>query len=59
MLKYKMSDQLEIIRYTNPDFVRCQNNMKPTSAYIYLLAGVSVFWKNTKVSLITFFIIVA
>ena len=40
MLTYRRSDQLEIVAYTDSDFVRCQDSMKSTSGYVYLLAGV-------------------
>ena len=54
MLTYRKSDQLEIIGYTNSDFTGCQDSMKSTSGYIYLLAGGAISWKNAKQSLITF-----
>jgi len=39
ILTYKMSDQIEIIRYSNSDFAGCQDSKRSTSGYIYLLAG--------------------
>ena len=52
MLTYQRSDQLEIIGYTDFDFARCQDSMKSTSSYIYLLAGGAISWKSVKQSLI-------
>ena len=42
MLIYRRSNQLEVIRYTDFDFAGCQDNMKSTLGYIYLLAGGAV-----------------
>ncbi|XP_073041951.1 secreted RxLR effector protein 161-like [Primulina eburnea] len=52
MLIYRRLDQLEIIGYTDSDFARCQDSMKSTSDYIYLLAGGFISWKSAKQSLI-------
>ena len=49
---YRKSDQLEIIRYFDSDFVRCQDRRRSTSGYIYLLAGGAISWKNIKQTLI-------
>ena len=42
MLTYQRSDQLEIVGYTDSNFAGCQDSMKSTSGYIYLLARVIV-----------------
>ena len=52
MLTYRRLDQLEIVRYTNFDFVKCQDSIKSTSGYIYLLVGAAISWKSAKQSLI-------
>ena len=39
MLTYRKLDQLEIIGYSDSDFVGCLDSIKSTSGYIYLLAG--------------------
>ena len=52
MLTYQKSDQIEIIRYTDSDFAGCQDSMKSTSGYIYLLAGGAISWKSVKQSLV-------
>ena len=52
MLTYKRSDQIEIIGYSDSDFVGCQDNMTYTSGYIYLLPGGAISWKGAKQTLI-------
>lgn len=37
MFTYKKSDQLEIIGYSDSNFVGCQDSRMSTSGYIYLL----------------------
>ena len=52
MLTYRKSDQLEIIGYSDSDFVECRDSMKSTSGYIYLLAGGVISWKSVKQSIV-------
>lgn len=51
MLAYQMSDQLEIVGYTDSDFAGCKDSMKSTSDYIFMLAGGAISWKNDKQTL--------
>jgi len=39
MLTYRKSDHLEVIGYTDSDFVGCMDTRKSTFGYVYLLAG--------------------
>lgn len=39
MLIYQKSDQLEVIDYSNLDFVGCVDSGKSTYDYLFLLAG--------------------
>ncbi|XP_057958402.1 secreted RxLR effector protein 161-like [Malania oleifera] len=39
MLTYRKLDKLEIIGYSNSDFIKSHNSKRSTSGYIYLLAG--------------------
>ena len=48
MLTYRKSDQIEIIGYTDSDFAGCQDSMKSTLGYIYLLAVGAISWKSVK-----------
>ena len=46
------SDQLEIIRYFNSNYARCQDSRKSTLSYIYLLASGAISWKSVKQTLV-------
>ena len=48
MLTYRKSDQLEIIGYSDSDFVGCRDSMKTTSGYIYLLVKGAISWNSVK-----------
>ncbi|XP_042511708.1 secreted RxLR effector protein 161-like [Macadamia integrifolia] len=48
MLTYKASDRLEVIGYSDSDYVRCLDSRKSTSGYIFLLAGGTISWKSKK-----------
>ena len=52
MLTYKRSGHLEVIGYTNSDFVGCIDIRKSTFGYVYLLAGGMISWKSAKQSII-------
>jgi hypothetical protein len=39
MLTYRRSDKLEVIGYTDSNFVGYVNSLKSTSGYIFMLAG--------------------
>ena len=40
MLTYRRSNQLEIIGFSDSDFAGCQDSLKSTSGYIFMLADV-------------------
>ena len=52
MLTYQKFDNLEIIGYSDSDFVGCQDSKCSTSGYIYMLAGGAISWKFTKQTLL-------
>jgi len=52
MLTYKRFDHLEVIGYTNSNFVGCIDAKKSTFSYVYLLAGGAISWKSAKQSVI-------
>jgi hypothetical protein len=52
MLTYRKSDQLEIIGYSDSDFVGCQDSYKSMSGYIFLLVGGAISWRSAKQTLI-------
>ncbi|RDY11340.1 hypothetical protein CR513_04013, partial [Mucuna pruriens] len=54
MLTYQKFEGLEIIIYSDSDFVRCQYSKRSTFGYIYMLAGGAIFWKSVKQTLIAY-----
>jgi len=48
MLTYKRFDHLELIGYTDSDFVGCVDTRKSTFGYMYLLAREAISWKSAK-----------
>ncbi|KAL6315251.1 hypothetical protein AAG906_000330 [Vitis piasezkii] len=48
MLTYRRSSHLEIVGYSDFDFVGCLDNRRSTSGYIFMLAGGAVSWKSVK-----------
>ena len=48
MLTYRRSDQLEITGFFDSDFAGCQDSLKSTSGYIFMLAGGAVSWRSVK-----------
>ncbi|XP_051149237.1 secreted RxLR effector protein 161-like [Andrographis paniculata] len=55
MLTHRRSDQLEIVGYSDFDFVGCQDSRKSTSGYVYMLAGGTIAWRSSKQTLVTSF----
>ena len=53
MLTCWRSDQLEIIGYSDSDYVGCQDSRRSTSSCIYMLAGGAISWRSSKQILIT------
>jgi hypothetical protein len=53
MLTYEKSDRLEIIGYTDSDFVGCLDIDRSMSGYVFQLAGGAISWSNSKQSVIT------
>jgi len=48
MLTYRRSNQFEITRFSDSDFAGCQDSLKSTSGYIFMLAGGAVSWRSVK-----------
>ena len=59
MLICRRSDQLEIIGYFDSNFAGCQDNMRFTSGYVYLLAGGAISWRSAKQTLVALSTMVA
>ncbi|XP_031263299.1 secreted RxLR effector protein 161-like [Pistacia vera] len=47
-LTYSHSDHLEVIEYSETDFVGCPGSRKSTSGYVFLLAGTTISWRSAK-----------
>ena len=54
MFTYRRSNHLEIMGYSDSDFIGCLDSRKSTSAYIFMLARGAVSWKSVKQTLIAF-----
>ena len=52
MLTYRRSDHLEVIGYSDSDFVGCVDTRESTLGYVFLLAGGPVSWKSAKQSIV-------
>ena len=52
MLTYRRYDHLEIIRYSDSNFVGCIDNRRSTSSYVFMLAEGVISWKSVKQQLI-------
>jgi transposase InsO family protein len=52
MLMYRRTDNLEVIGYSDSDFVGCVDSRKSTSGYIFMMAGGAVSWRSAKQTLI-------
>ena len=48
MLIYKHVQDLQLVGYSDSDFVGCQDEKKSTTGYIFKLAGGAVSWKSEK-----------
>ena len=51
MLMYKRTDSLEMISYSDLDFVGCVDSHKSTSGYIFKLVNGAVSWRSAKQTL--------
>lgn len=52
MLTYRRTNNLEVIGYSDSDFVGCIDSRKSTLGYIFLMAGGAVSWRSAKQTLI-------
>jgi hypothetical protein len=53
MLTYERSNNLEIVGYTDSDFVRCLDTNRSTSSYVFKLTSGAILWSSSKQSVIT------
>ncbi|RVW29585.1 Retrovirus-related Pol polyprotein from transposon TNT 1-94 [Vitis vinifera] len=52
MLMYRRTNNLEVIGYSDSDYVGCIDLRKSTSRYVFMLAGEVVSWRSAKQTLI-------
>ncbi|CAL2237858.1 unnamed protein product [Prunus armeniaca] len=50
MLVYQRQESLELVGYCDSDFAGCPDDLKSTSAFVFLLAGRAISWKSSKQS---------
>jgi hypothetical protein len=53
MLTYERSDSLEIVCYSDSDFVGCLDTDRSTSGYIFKLASGAISWSSSKQNVMT------
>jgi hypothetical protein len=53
ILTYKKNDNLEVIGYSDADFVGCVESQKSISGYVFTLANRAISWKSSKQRLTT------
>ena len=51
MLTYKRTRNLEVVGYSDADFLGCVDTKKSTSGYVFTLANGAISWKSSKQSL--------
>jgi hypothetical protein len=53
MLTYERSDSLEIVGYSDSDFVGCLDTDRSMSGYVFKLAGGAISWSSSKQTVMT------
>jgi hypothetical protein len=53
MLMFKRTDNLEVIVYTDVDFVGCADSQRSTSGYVFMLASGAISWRSCKQTIAT------
>ncbi|XP_042988660.1 secreted RxLR effector protein 161-like [Carya illinoinensis] len=53
VLTYQRSDILDIVGYSDADFVGCLDDRKSTSGYVFMMAREAISWKSVKQTLTT------
>ncbi|XP_039141327.1 secreted RxLR effector protein 161-like [Dioscorea cayenensis subsp. rotundata] len=51
-LTYRISDNLEVIGYSDSDYAGCLDSRRSTSGYIFMLAGGAISWRSAKQTLV-------
>jgi hypothetical protein len=53
MLMYKMTDNLEVIGYSDADFAGCVDSQRSTSDYVFTLVSGAISWRSCKQTIMT------
>jgi hypothetical protein len=53
MLTYKRIDNLEVIGYSDVDFVGCADSQRSTSSYVFTLTSRAISWRSYKQTITT------
>jgi hypothetical protein len=53
MLTYERSDSLDIVGYSDLDFVGCLDTDRSTSGYVFKLTGGAISWSSSKHTVMT------
>ena len=51
MFMHRRTDNLEVIAYSDSNYVGCIDSRKSTLGYVFMLAGGAVYWKSAKQTL--------
>ena len=50
---YRQKNNLDMIDYSDSNFVRCVDSRKSTSGYIFMIVGGAISWRSVKQTLTT------
>jgi hypothetical protein len=53
MLTFERSDSLDIVGYSDSDFVGCLDTDRSTSGYVFKLTGGAISWSSSKHTVMT------
>ena len=51
MVMYRQTDNLNVIGYSDSDFIGCVDSCKSTSGYIFMMVGGALSWRSVKQTL--------
>jgi hypothetical protein len=53
MLTYKRTNNVEVIGYSDTDFVGCVDSQRSTSGYVFTLTNGAISWRSCKQTIMT------
>ena len=48
VLMYRQTDNLDVIGYSDSDFVGCVDSRRSTFGYIFMMVGGAISWRSVK-----------